>query len=102
VSTVDICREREIESLSCCIDGVTYTFEVQSAAMLPGTPSEAVLQIGALARNQLGPALAARIRVTATLENLQRVPTLLKKVLEQWLVAGTPTGRSLIPLPIIT
>ena len=90
MSTVDICRE--IESLSCCIDGVTYTFEVQSAAMLPDRPGEAVLQIAAVVEKPLGPAVTARIRVTATLDNLQRVPTLLTKVLEQWVVGGTPTG----------
>ena len=90
MSTAEICRE--IENLSCCIGGVTYTFRVQSAAMLPGRPGEAVLQVGALAEQPSGPAVTARIRVTATLENLQRVPTLLTQVLEQWVVAGAPTG----------
>ena len=87
MSTVEICRQ--VESHSCCIDGVIHTFEVHSAAISPGSYGRAVLQIGGYRHTASGPTLIARIRITAALPELERLPALLTKVLEEWLVAPT-------------
>ena len=76
---------RQVESHSCQIDGVTYTFHVHSAAVLPG--SHARLEIGGYRHNAAGATLIATMRVTAALPELGRVPALLTKALGEWLVA---------------
>ena len=93
MSTVEICRQGE--NHSCHIDGVTYTFHVHSAAMLPGSDGLAVLQIGGYCHKASGPTLIARLRITAGFPELERVPALLTKALEAWLVAPT-----LAPAPV--
>jgi hypothetical protein len=91
VSTADICRQ--IDSHVCWFDGTTYTFEVHSIALLPGTPGQAILQVGASRRNAVGsPTLASCLRVTAAVHDLHRVPSLLTSALEQWLFASAPAG----------
>jgi hypothetical protein len=91
VSTADICRE--IERRVCCIDGTTYTFEVQSIALLRGPSGAAVLQVGASRRSALGtPALTSCLRVTAAARDLRCVPALLTSALQQWLFASAPAG----------
>ena len=70
MSTADICRQ--IECQVCCFDGTAYTFEVQSIALLPGSPGHAVLQVGASRRNAVGrPALTSSLRVTAAVHDLE-------------------------------
>jgi hypothetical protein len=91
VSTADI--RRQIDCHICCIDGMTYTFEVHSIALLPGNPGHAVLQVGASRRNPGGPlALTSCLRVTAAVHDLHRVPSLLTSALEYWLFASAPAG----------
>ena len=91
MSTTDICRQ--IDCHVCCIYGATYTFEVHSIALLPGRPGQVVLQVGASRRNAVGPpALTSFLRVTATVHDLHRVPSLLTGALAQWLFACAPAG----------
>jgi hypothetical protein len=84
VSTDTVCSQ--IDSRSCCIYGETFLFQVQSASMVAGQPGHAVLQIAAFQRTDSGPALAATVRVTAQLDELDRVPKLLTTALEEWLL----------------
>ena len=91
MSTVEICRQ--VENHSCHIDGVTYTFHVHSAAVLPGSYGRAVLQIGGYRHDPAGANLIARMRITAALPQLERVPALLTKALEEWLVAPTAAAE---------
>ena len=93
VSTVEI--SRQVENHSCHIDGVTYTFAVHSAAMLPCSNGLALLQVGGYRHDVAGATLIARMRITAALPELERVPALLTKALEAWLVAPT-----LAPAPV--
>ena len=86
MSTAQICRQ--VESHSCRIDGVTYTFHVHSAAVVPGSHARAVLEIGGYRHNAAGATLIATMRVTAALPELGRVPALLTKALGEWLVAA--------------
>jgi hypothetical protein len=91
VSTADICRE--IERHLSCIDGTTYTFEVQSIALRHGPSGQAVLQVGAFRRSALGPpALTSCLRVTAAIRDLHQVPSLLTNALQLWLFASAPAG----------
>jgi hypothetical protein len=76
----------QIDSRSCHIHGETFLFEVQSASMIAGPPSHAVLQIAAFRRTVSGTELAATMRVTAAVEELERVPALLTTALEEWLL----------------
>jgi hypothetical protein len=66
--------------------GETFLFEVQSASLVAGQPGHAVLQIAAFRRTASGAELAATVRVTATLDELERVPALLTTALEEWLL----------------
>ena len=76
----------QIDGHSCRIHGETFLFEVQSASMVAGRPGQAVLQIAAFRRTASGPALAATVRVTAAFHELERVPALLTRALEEWLL----------------
>ena len=76
----------EIDNRSCHIHGETFLFEVQSASMVAGQPGHAILEIAAFQRTASGPALAATVRVTASLDELERVPALLTTALEEWLL----------------
>jgi len=76
----------EIDNRSCHIHGETFLFEVQSASMVAGQPGHAILEIAAFQRTACGPALAATVRVTASLDELERVPALLTTALEEWLL----------------
>ena len=69
MSTVEICRQ--VESHSCCIDGVTHTFEVYSASMVPGSYGGAVLHIGGYRHTASGTTLIARMRIRAALPELE-------------------------------
>lgn len=80
----------QLESQCCRIHGETFLFEVRSASIVAGR--QAVLQVAAFRRTALGPALAATVRVTAPLHELERVPALLTKALEEWLL------RTAVPL----
>jgi hypothetical protein len=87
MSTVELCSQ--IESHSCCILGETYTFRLQPAAMerdtRPAPPGHTVLHIEA--RSEIGGYSVARMRITASTQQLERIPTLLTKALEHWLAA---------------
>ena len=76
----------QIDSRSCHIHGETFHFEVQSASMVAGQPGHAVLEIAAFRRTASGLAPAATVRVTATFDELERVPALLTTALEEWLL----------------
>jgi hypothetical protein len=86
-STGNICAR--IENQSCCIHGETYMFEVHSASIVADQPGHTVLQIAAFRRTASGQALAATVRVTAPFHELERVPTLLTRALEEWLLGTT-------------
>jgi hypothetical protein len=86
-STGTICAQ--IESYSFCIHGETYMFAVHSASIVPDRPSHTVLQIGVFRRDASGQVLAATMRVTAPVHELDRVPTLLSRALGEWLIATT-------------
>jgi hypothetical protein len=86
-STGNICAQ--IESHSCRIQGETFMFEVHSASIVADRPGHTVLQIAAFRRTASGQALVATVRVTAPFDELERVPTLLTRALEEWLL-GTP------------
>jgi hypothetical protein len=68
-------------------------FEVHSASLVPDRPGHTALQVGVFRRNASGQALAATMRVTAPFHELERVPTLLTRALEEWLVGTTPVER---------
>jgi len=91
MSTVELCSR--IDSHSCCILGETYTFRLQHAAMerdsRPAPPGHTVLHIEA--RSEMGGHSVARMRITASTEQLARIPTLLTRALEHWLVAVSST-----------
>lgn len=76
----------QIDNRSCHIHGETFLFEVQSASMVAGQPGHAILEIAAFQRTASGPALAATVRVTASFDELERVPALLTTALEEWLL----------------
>jgi hypothetical protein len=79
----------QIERTSCRIHGETFTFEVHSASIVADRPDHAVLQIAVFRRTASGQAPAATVRVTAALHELERVPTLLGRALEDWLLQTT-------------
>jgi len=83
MSTDAICSQ--VDGQTCRILGETYLFELRSASIVAGQPGQAVLQLAAFRRTASGPALAATMRVTAPLHELERVPSLLKGALEEWL-----------------
>lgn len=87
MSTEAICSE--IDGQSCRIHGQTFQFEVRSASMVDGQAGQAVLQLAAFRRTASGPSLAATMRVTAPVHELERVPSLLKRALEEWLFRTT-------------
>ena len=86
--TIEICRR--IESHSCRIGGETYRFRIRPAADRPGaapTPAtHAVLEVEAF-RGDGHEKSVARMRITAPALELPRIPSLLTKALEQWLLA---------------
>jgi hypothetical protein len=84
ISTQAVCSQ--IDGQSCRIHGETFLLEVHSASIVPGEPGHSVLQIAAFRRTASGPALAARVRVIAPFDELERVPTLLTGALEEWLL----------------
>jgi hypothetical protein len=83
-SAESVCSQ--IDNRSCHIHGETFLFEVQSASMVAGQPGHAILEIAAFQRTASGPALAATVRVTASFDELERVPALLTTALEEWLL----------------
>lgn len=83
ISTHAVCSQ--IDGQSCRIHGETFLLEVQSASIVAGQPGHTVLHIAAFRPTASGPALAARVRVTAPFDELARVPTLLTSALEEWL-----------------
>jgi hypothetical protein len=87
MSTDAICLQ--VDGRSCRIHGETFHFEVRSASIVAGRPGQAVLQLAAFRRTASGPTLAATMRVTAPLQELERVPSLLKSALEEWLLRTT-------------
>jgi hypothetical protein len=87
MSTDAICSQ--VDGQSCHIHGETFQFEVRSASLIAGRPAQAVLQLAAFRRTASGPVLAATMRVTAPLHELERVPSLLKSALEEWLLRTT-------------
>ena len=76
----------QIDSRSCHIHGETFLFEVQSASIVAGQPGHAVLLIAAFRRTASGREPAATVRVTARLDEIERVPALLTTALEEWLL----------------
>ena len=88
MSTEAICSR--IDGQSCRIQGETFLFEVRSASFAAGQPDQAVLELAAFRRTASGPALAVTMRVTSPLHELERVPSLLKAALEEWLFRTTP------------
>lgn len=90
MSTETVCSQ--IDRHSCRIHGETFLFEVRSASIVAGRPGHAALQIAAFRRTASGPVLAATVRVTAPLHELERVPALLTQALEEWLL------RTAVPL----
>ena len=76
----------QLDGHSCRILGETFLFEVRSASIVAGRPGQAVLEVVAFRRTAFGPELAATVRVDAPLRDLERVPALLTKALEEWLV----------------
>ena len=92
MSTDAICSQ--VDGQSCRIHGETFLFKVRSASIVAGRPGQAVLQLAAVRRTASGPALAATMRVIAPLHELERVPSLLKSALEEWLLhtAAPVTG----------
>jgi hypothetical protein len=85
--TEDICPE--IERSSCRVLGETFTFEVQSASIPADRPDHTILEIAVFRRTLSGPAPAAMVRVTAPLGERDRIPALLLKALEEWLLSTT-------------
>ena len=84
----------QIERHSCSIDDETFMFEVRSASIVTDRPGHTVLQIAVFRRTASGPALAATMRVTAPFQELERVPTLLTRALEEWLLrTNTSSAR---------
>ena len=83
-STETICSR--IDTHSCRLHGETFLFEVHSASIVADRPGHTVLQIAVFRQTASGPALAATIRVTAAFHELERVPALLPRALEEWLL----------------
>lgn len=85
--TENVCLQ--IERHSCSVHGETFTFEVQSASIAADRPGLAVLRIAVFRRTAFEQAPAATMRVTAPVHELERVPTLLARALEEWLFRTT-------------
>lgn len=84
----------QIERHSCSIHGESFMFEVHSASIVADLPGHAVLQIAVFRRTAAGQTPAATVRVTAPFHELERVPALLPRVLEEWLLrTTTPLAR---------
>ena len=90
MSTEAICAR--IDSQSCHIHGETFLFQVRSASIAAGQ-RHAVLQLAAFRRTASGPALAATMKVTAPFDELEQVPSLVKRALEEWLFGAA------VPVP---
>ena len=90
-STEDICPE--IERNCCRIHGETFTFEVHSASIVADMPEHTALEIAVFRWTASGHVPAATVRVTAPLSELERVPTLLTRALEDWYCKTTPLAR---------
>ena len=87
---------RQIESHTCRIAGERYTFKVRPAAERASAPStppcHTVLHVEAFRVDDEEYAVA-RMRITAPTPELQRIPSLLTKALEQWFLAtAVPAG----------
>ena len=91
VSTVDL--GTLIERLARCTASETHTFSV-TAKVLPGTPPaaprQAVLHVEALRRAGCEHSVA-RIRITAPIRELARIPILVTKALDESLLTPTPS-----------
>lgn len=79
-----------IESHTCAIAGTTYTFRVQSASIVPdhGGPARgfAVLEVHAFAHGAADHRATATVRITAPLNKVASLPTLLTKALSLWVI----------------
>ena len=92
MSTETVCSQ--IDTRSCHLHGETFLFEVDSVSIVADRPGHTVLQIAVFRRTASGPALAATMRVTAPFQELERVPTLLTRALEEWLLrTNTSSAR---------
>ena len=91
VSTVDLCTL--VERLANCTASETHTFSV-TAKVLPGTPPaaprHAVLHVEAVRRAGCGHSVA-RIRITAPIRELARIPLLITKALDESRLTPTPS-----------
>jgi hypothetical protein len=83
-STGNACKE--IEKHSCYVNGETYVFEVHSAFSVVDRPGHAVLLIGVFRRHASGRSLAATVRATAPLGELDHLPAFLTRLLQEQLV----------------
>ena len=84
----------QIERYSCRIDDETFMFEVRSASIVTDRPGHTVLQIAVFRRTESGQVPAAIMRVTAPFDEIDRVPTLLARALEEWrLQTAAPSDR---------
>lgn len=72
-----------IENHCCWIDGVEYTFRMQSAVIEEGDTS-AVLEIQAVEHDSHDERVAAIVRVRAPLTQVRNLPDLLTKALHCW------------------
>jgi hypothetical protein len=83
-----------IEKHSCYLNGETYVFEVHSAFSVVDRPGHAVLLIGVFRRHGSGQSLAATVRATVPLGELDHLPALLTRLLQDQLVPMiAPVGR---------
>jgi hypothetical protein len=83
-----------LERHSCCVYGETFMCEVQSASIVADRPGHALLQIAVFRRTASGQAPAATMRVTAPFHEIEQVPMLLTRALEEWLFRTTaPLAR---------
>jgi hypothetical protein len=92
---VEICRQ--IETHSCHIGGTLYRFKVRTAverAAAVTLPAHAVLEVEAFKDDGNGVSVA-RLRVTAPTLELARIPSLLTRALEHWLLVTTETAGSI-------
>lgn len=88
-STETVCPQ--VERHFCRIHGETFMFEVHSVSIVANLPGHAVLQIAVFRRTASGETPAATMRVTAAFHELEQVPTLLPRALEEWLLRTTTT-----------
>jgi hypothetical protein len=79
----------QIERYSCRIDDETFTFEVRSASIVTDRPGHTVLQIAVFRRTASGQVPSAIMRVTAPFDEIERIPTLLTRAIEEWRLQTT-------------